>query len=207
MADKNINEGNAVGNVSSVELNGQIGIKSDSSPFAECLYFQDFYDENAVKKFTKNVERLIRTSREYNDYIALLRTNCSELNHDNILHNITNSDVDLEFHHYPFSLFDIVSIVMNNHVIDGKKFTSFSLAKEIMKLHYEHKIGLVPLTKTMHELAHDGKLFLSTKQIFGDYKSFIKEYEKGITAEQIIGLEELEKLSNDGIPSDIGGIL
>lgn len=208
MADDNkITEGNTIGNVSSIETNGQIGIRADSTPFAECFYFQDFYDESSIKKFAKNVEKLIRTSREYNEYIELLRTNCTDLNHDNIMHNITNGDVDLEFHHYPFTLYDIVVIVMNKHVIDAEKFTSFSIAKEVMKLHYAHKIGLVPLTKTNHELAHDGKLFISEKQIFGDFHKFMKEYDKGITIEQKSIISELEKMSSENIPSDIGGIL
>lgn len=200
--------GNTIGNVSSVETNdGQIGLKSDTSPFAECFYFQDFYDEAAVKKFAKNVERLIRTSREYKEYIELLRTNCIELNHDNILHNITTGDVDLEFHHYPFTLYDIVTIVMNQHVINAKKFTSFSIAKEVMELHYRHIIGLVPLTKTMHELAHDGKLFLSSKQIFGNYKQFMLEYDKAITIEQKSDVQEIEDMTDADVPSDIGGLL
>ena len=72
MEENKITEGNSIGNVASLEVDGQLGLKSDSSPFAECFYFQDFYDEQAVKKFAKSVERLIRTSREYNEYIELL---------------------------------------------------------------------------------------------------------------------------------------
>lgn len=200
--------GNAVGNVSSIETkDGQLGLKSDASPFAECFYFQDFYDEAAIKRFAKNVEKLIRTSREYSEYIELLRTNCVQLNHDNILHNITTGDVDLEFHHYPFTLYDIVTIVMNKHVVDASKFTSFSIAKEVMRLHYRHIIGLVPLTKTMHELAHDGKIFISTKQIFGNYKQFMAEYDSGITMEQKMDIQEIEDMTKIGTPSDVGGLL
>lgn len=200
--------GNAIGNVSSIETKeGQLGLKSDASPFAECFYFQDFYDEAAIKRFAKNVEKLIRTSREYSEYIELLRTNCVQLNHDNILHNITTGDVDLEFHHYPFTLYDIVTIVMNKHVVDASKFTSFSIAKEIMQLHYRHIIGLVPLTKTMHELAHDGKIFISTKQIFGNYRQFMAEYDSGITMEQKMNIQEIEDMTKIGTPSDIGGLL
>lgn len=202
-----IKTGNTIGNISSVEVDGQIGVQADSTPFAECFYFQDFYDESAVKKFAKNVERLIRTSREYNTYIELLRTNCNVLNHDNILHNITTGDVDLEFHHYPFTLFDIVMIVMNKHVIDGVKFTSFSIAKEIMELHYKHIIGLVPLTKTMHELAHDGKLFLGSNQVFGNYNEFIKLYQSGITPDQLAQIANIEEMTKTGAASDVRGIL
>lgn len=200
-------ENNNIGNISSIESNGQIGIKSDMTPFAETFYFQDFYDEKALKRFIKNVEKLIRTSREYSTYIELLRTNVNELNHDNILHNITTGDVSFEFHHYPFSLYDIVTIVVNKHIIEGEKFTSFSIAKEVMELHYQHKIGLVPLTKTTHELAHSGNLFLSTKQVFGDYKAFFNEYNKYIPGELKLLLTDIENKSINNFPSDFRGIL
>ena len=197
----------AIGNISAISLDNQLGIKSDTSPFSAPFYFQDFYDEAAIKKFTKNVEKLIRTSREYSTYIELLRTNCTTLNHDNILHNITASDASMEFHHYPFTLYDIVTIVMNSHVINKAPFTSFSIAKEVMQLHYRNIIGLVPLTKTTHELAHEGEIFLSTKQVFGNYKQFISEYGNAIPAELMLTLKDIEDKTKQGIPSDFGGLL
>ena len=47
-----------------------------------------------------------------------------------------------------------------------------------MKLHYEGKIGLVPLTKTAHELVHGGSIFipLNKDYVFGDYEKLIEEY-------------------------------
>ena len=67
--------------------------------------------KKAYKKFIGNIERLIRSSREYKKYIELLRTNLSALNLDNILSNITNADAELEFHHYPFTLYDVVDVM------------------------------------------------------------------------------------------------
>ena len=92
---------------------------------------------------------------------------------------MTNLDVDIELHHYPLNLFQIVETVMNYHVIHGDRFTSFSLALEILQLHYQNKIGLVPLDKTNHELAHNYSIFLSSKQIFGNRKEFVKQYAEG----------------------------
>lgn len=196
-----------IGNINTIETTAGTAIKSSNSPFAESFYFEDYYDEKAVKRFIKIVEKLIRTSREYNTYIELVRTNIGVLNHDNLLHNITTADVDLEFHHYPFSLYDITEIVMTQHIIKKEKFTSFSIAKEVMKLHYQHKIGLVPVTKTTHELIHSGNLFISSKQIFGDYKSFMKEYSNGISYELGNKVVKMEELSEKGIPSDFKGLL
>ena len=172
---------NSIGNIEAISVGDDFGIKSTDSPFAESFYFEDYYDEKTVKCFIKNVEKLIRTSREYKAYIELLRTNIHVLNHDNILSNITNADVDLEFHHYPFSLYEIVEIVMLKHIAENEKFTSFQIAKEVMNLHYHHQIGLVPLTKTMHELAHSGNIFISNKQIFGNFRNLMKTHASGIS--------------------------
>ena len=200
-------EGNKIGNVSSITHDNQLGIKASSTPFASCFYFQDYYDEKEVKKFIKNVETLIRRSREYNAYIELLRTNHTQLNHDNILHNITTSDADLEFHHYPFTLYEIVEICMNQHILAGTNFTTFSIAKEVMDLHYANIIGLVPLSKTMHELAHDNAIFISTDQVFGNYKKFMKDYNNAISAEKKVKIQDIEAKTKANNPSDFGGLL
>jgi len=116
--------------------------------------------------------------------------------------NITTADVDLEFHHYPLTLYDIIYICMNYHLINKENFTSFSLAKEVMNCHYRHIIGLVPLTKTTHELAHSGNLFLSSKQIFGDYSKFINEYAAGVTPELKQKIDLMEQMSEANVPTD-----
>lgn len=198
---------NKIGNIQAVSNETQIGIKSESSPFVAAFYFEDIYDDAAIKKFIKNTERLIRQSREYSTYIKEVRSTYTELNKDNILSNITNADTNLEFHHYPFTLYEIIEIIMLSHVVKNEKFTSFSIAKEIMVLHYKHLIGLVSLSETMHELAHSSNLFLSEKQIFGDYRGFMKIYENVISADLKNKIHNMEELSKAGAPSDFKGLL
>lgn len=198
---------NSIGNIHPIETNGSFGIKSENSPFAESFYFEDYYDDKAIKKFIKNVEKLVRTSREYKGYIEDLRTNILPLNHDSILGNITTADVDLEFHHYPLSLYDLIETVMLKNVIDKNKFTSFSIAKEVMELHSKHLVGLVPLTKTTHELAHSGAIFLSKNQVFGDYSTFMIDYNNAISLDIRNKVNLMEHYSNNGAPSDFKGLL
>lgn len=195
-----------IGNIETVEAGDDFGIKANDSPFAVSFYFEDYYDDKTVKQFIKNVEKLVRTSKEYKMYIELLRTNIFALNHDSIMTNITTADVDLEFHHNPFTLYDIIEVVMLKHITNGEKFTSFEIAKEVMGLHYRHKIGLTPLTKTTHELAHSGNLFISKKQIFGDYNGFMDEYKDGLTADLKNKVVIMEKYSEDEVPSDFRGL-
>lgn len=195
-----------IGNIESTEKFNNLSVKSKNSPFFENFYFAEMYEEAALKRFIKSTERLIRSSREYNSYLGMLKGSCAVLNKDNILSNITAADAELELHHYPFSLYDIVETVVWDHFIKKEKFNSFSLAKEIMEEHFKNNIGLVPLSKTMHELAHGGNIFISSKQVFGDYHRFMKKYEKGIRAELKKKIEEMEKKSQEpGVVSDFNG--
>jgi hypothetical protein len=200
-------EENKLGNINFTEINGNKVIKSENSPFAEGFHFSKFYDEKAYKKFITNVERLIRMSTEYKSYVELLHTNLNALNIDNILSNITLADAEIEFHHYPVTLFEVVDIIAINNFLNKKDFTSFSIAKEVMELHYKNLIGLVPLTKTNHDLAHSGNLFLSDKQVFGDYRLFVKKYDKAVSNELKEKIKQMEDFSAKNTPSDIKGLL
>lgn len=200
-------ETNSIGNIEAIEIEGDFGIKAVDSPFAESFYFEDYYDDKIVKRFIKSVEKLVRTSKEYKAYIELLRTNITALNHDNILSNITTADVEMEFHHYPFSLYDIIEICMLQHIVNNEKFTSFQIAKEVMNLHYHHKVGLVPLTQTTHELAHSGNIFISTRQVFGKYREFMSDYSQGVSRDLQDKINTFEEMSKKNVPSDVKGLL
>ena len=198
---------NIIGNINSyTDQKGNILLKSNNGIFCSSFYFQDYYDDRQIVKFVKSTEAIIRQSKEYNDYLALIKTNYNILNFDNVQSHINESDADIEIHHYPFTLFEIVDIVMTKHIAKKDKFTSFSLAKEIMNLHFAHKVGFVPLSKTNHELAHDNGLFLSTKQVFGNWKEFYEEYKEYISEEIKEKIRHIESLSDSGMASDFRGI-
>ena len=154
------------------------------------------------------LKKLIRQSKEYNQYIEQLRENVHQLNHDNLLINVSSGDAPLEFHHYPFSLYDLVEICMTNMVRNKVNITTFKVAKEVMRWHYKHLVGLVSLSETTHELAHNGDIFLSSKQVFGDYKGFMNLYGPDISADLHMKVDQMEKMSNiAGVKSDFKGVL
>ena len=74
-------EENKMRNIVFTEVDGKPVMESDS-PFPEAFYFSKFYEDREYKKFIKNVERQVRSSREYHMYVELLRTNVSALNLD-----------------------------------------------------------------------------------------------------------------------------
>lgn len=193
-------------NIGNLEFDN-LKIKSNKSIYCESFYFVDVFDETNLKKFIKSVERTVRSSKEYKRYIENLRTNVHALNYDTVMSNISNTDTALEFHHYPLSLYEISEILILDHLANKDNITSFSIAKEIMEYHFKNKIGLVSLTKTNHELAHDGALFLHKNQIFGKYEEFINEHPNGISMDIRNKIDRLNKMSDANVATDFKGLL
>lgn len=158
------------------------------------LYMDIYEDEKSLTDYIKQIVKMVRASYEYRQYIKILKsefdlTKCAFFKNLDITDE-GMSKVAFEMHHYPFTLFDIVSIVVQERMkdqsedpTDSKKFNKvldpFSITKEVMKLHYEGKVGLVPLSVTPHELYHAGELFipLNREFVFGNYEAFIDQYD------------------------------
>jgi len=130
-------------------------------------------------KFVKTCEMTIRKSMEYKDYIKFLH-NHLDMNHCEVLKNISNGNekhYTIEIHHEPFHLFDIVDTVIYKRQALGEPINPFLIADEVMELHYDEKVGLIPLSKTVHELVHNDKIFIPLQFIYQKYDKFYEEYE------------------------------
>ena len=106
---------------------------------------------------------------------------------DAFLLNLTSDEVEIQLHHFPFNLYSIVRIVAEYMLNNDLKISTFIVADEVIKLHLNGVIGLVPLSTTMHELAHLGKLTFLRTQIFGmwedfyiEFKDYMDDYEIGV---------------------------
>lgn len=129
-------------------------------------------------KFIKMVERIVRSSTEYKEYITFLKneidmTQCSFFSNVN---NKNKASVSIEIHHEPFTLFDIVSVVLEKYIDLGYDTNPLLISEEVMKLHYKNMVGLLPLSITVHQLTHDGKIFIPLQNVYGNYISFLEEY-------------------------------
>jgi len=149
------------------------------------------------EKFIKTCETVIRKSTEYKDYIRFLKNN---LNMDAciILSNIKNGNgkrYHIEIHHEPFTLFDIVETVISRRLEHGESINALNVADEVMDLHYSGLVGLVPLTSTMHELVHNGRIFIPLQYIYHKYNEFFKEYEPYMNTSLIEKIEAKVNLS------------
>lgn len=131
------------------------------------------------EKYIKTCENVIRKSMEYKDYIKFLRENM-DMDECIILSNLKSENgkkYHIEIHHEPFTLFDIVETVITKRLENGESINALNVADEVMDLHYSGVVGLVPLTITMHELVHKGRIFIPLQFIYHRYNEFFAEYE------------------------------
>lgn len=130
-------------------------------------------------KFIKRVETIIRSSMEYRDYISFLKeyVNMNQCAFFNNVSNSSSSKVRIEVHHDPLTLYDIVKIVVNKFIDEGIPLDDLYIADEVLALHYKNLVGLIPLSKSIHQIIHNSsELFIPLNLVYGDYKKFLEEY-------------------------------
>jgi hypothetical protein len=141
-------------------------------------------------KYIKRCEKMVRGSLEYKDCVKFLKQN---MNMDKcaILKNVNranNKKFSIELHHTPFTLFDIVDTVIRRREVLNESLNAQLVANEVTRLHYGEKdatnsiVGLVPLSATMHMLAHSGKVFIPLQYVYGAYDKFYEDYEPFINS-------------------------
>ena len=157
----------------------------------------DLADPDEFDKFIYGCEMMVRKDERYDNYISYLKD--LGFNKDVFQSKIDNDkfpDVSIEMHHGPiFNLFEICSIVTDHLLTNGEKVSTFKVADIVLK---EHELGniqvVMGLTKTNHQLVHDGAMFVHINQSIGNILEFIKRYKNGIKREHLYTLEKYLKL-------------
>ena len=156
-----------------------------------CKYISE--EDLTEKSITSLEKKVIRNSYEYKSYINYLKneldlTQCALL--PGI--DIKTDPVSLEFHHYPLTLYDITLTVACQLIAssDGKAVSGFDIAEQVMKEHYENNIGLIPLTKTLHQMAHSNSITIPLDKVSGNYKNFYNKYKEFMPAEVLERYED-----------------
>lgn len=130
-------------------------------------------------RLIKDIERIVRRSDEYKQYIQFLRTeiNMSEcIFFENVSNKNNNTGISIEIHHEPIDLFTIVNTVLDKWIDLDWDINPLLISEEVMQLHYKNQVGLVPLSATVHQLVHNGKIFIPLQNVYGNYLSFIEDY-------------------------------
>lgn len=157
----------------------------------------DLNNPKILPKFLMQVENICRKSRCYKKFIQFLKdqADMNKCSFYKNLNGISTSEIQIHMHHEPLTLYDIVNIVYNKRKKNNESLSEFQIAKEVMYNHYKMMVGLIPLSETVHELVHNGFLFIPTNVVFGYYKNFIEVYKEYIDPGILQILEYNEKVT------------
>lgn len=188
-----------------------IYVEDDGSPNGSMYNYEILTDNKEKDKFIKSIERIIRQSYEYKNFIGILKNVYGYTNSTFFKRiDIRDTKTPIEFHHYPFTLYDLVSIEVDFEIDKGEtEIDPIKIAERVMKYHYQLMVGLVPLSETEHELVHDGKKFVNIDEVKGDFEAYLEKFDHKIPdefKEKIQNLKYLSKQENEGVDID-GNIL
>lgn len=162
----------------------------------ECYNLEDDKD---YEHYVKDVKNEVGKSFEYKQFIKYLRENMN-MNKCSFLKGVSNEetfDIKIEIHHYPFTLQDIVEIVIRKRLYYHEPMELQMTTKEVMILHYKLLVGLIPLSETVHQLFHNGRLFIPVDKVLGRYNLFIDYYKPFCQPEQLEVLDRIEKYTKE----------
>lgn len=162
----------------------------------------DLFNAKDFKKYVDDIERVVRTSYEYREFVNYLR-NYMDMNRCAFFKNVTNANttkIKIHIHHHPFTLYDIAMTVYNKRCANRESLEVEIVAKEVMYIHYFLYVGLVPLAETVHELVHNQLLFVPLNIVMGKYDEFIdmyKDYVPEDAMDRFHTYEEMTKTYNE----------
>lgn len=180
--------------------NPTISINGDTY-FSVSLLKESFVEAKEMIKFIKSVEKMVRSSPEYTNLIKYIKEEL-KLNFCSYLNALDTETVSIELHHTPYNLHQIVEIVILKNEAEGRLFNTFSIALEVIELHYKNYIGLVSLSKSIHELAHsDERFYIHKDLVLGDVDTFYNIYKDYMNEELRYVYKGWKKYSDEN-PSD-----
>lgn len=175
-------------------LPSKISISNAEIPICdfECYCLED---DKSYKHYIDDIEKSVRRSFEYRKFIAYIR-DYMQMNQCAFIDGVDNTetfDIKIEIHHYPFSLHDITETVVKKRQYYKESLDVQMVAKEVMELHYKFMVGLIPLSETVHQIAHSSRIFIPTDKVMGRYNVFIDYYEPFIDPNLLEVLDRIEK--------------
>lgn len=129
--------------------------------------------KNGISRFRKST-----TYKNYKGFLMELGLDRCQV-HGNI---IAEEMATVEMHHNMLNIMDI-ALIITEHIMNTQGYIStFDLVSLLKKAHIEHKVQLVMLSLTPHQLYHNNDDFIiHPDQCIGDWVAFLEEYHTGIT--------------------------
>ena len=134
-------------------------------------------------KLITRIEKMVRNSYEYKELMTFLKEEMN-LDHCLIFSNVSIDIASIHMHHDPLRLYDVVDTILRKHekLYGEENINVFDIANEVMRIHYEGRIPLCPITATVHELIHSEGLFIPIQIIsqsgWGNWRLFLSLYKQ-----------------------------
>lgn len=146
---------------------------------------EEYFDElEPYNTFIKECEKVVRKSKHYKIFESWV-INVLGINYCQVQPSITTEDATIEMHHGPlFTLFDYCQIVLEKYIKLHIPINTISIAREVLRLHFDGCVQVVMVTKTNHEGIHNKDIFLNYKQGIGNLNKFITDYRAYFTEDQ-----------------------
>ncbi len=149
-------------------------LQLSDNPFNLPLEVSSFDSDKESFKFIKNVEKLVRSSLEYREWVSYVTESLGHRECALTKENI--NECSLEVHHHPINLFNICNAVTTDFINKNLKFTTYAIALEVIKLHFQNKVGYMVLLSDIHEKFHNGFQNLPIDSVHGNYQYLIDNY-------------------------------
>lgn len=160
--------------VKAADTNDDNVLHLENSEFDLHLRIDHFDDEGEKIRFIKSVEKMVRRSPEYslwrNYILDVLGQSTCEITNECI------TDCSIEVHHHPLGLYTIVETIVTDYINHQRQFSTFDIAKDVIELHFQNKVGYIVLISNMHEKFHNGKLQLPIEFVRGDWNWIPQHY-------------------------------
>lgn len=144
------------------------------------------YDDRTRTKFIKTIEKYVRGSYEYKQLIEYLHTQLG-MTYDMFFNQVSKEKgkrIGIEIHHLPFTLYDIVNVILRKYEEEEIPLDPYKIAEEVTICHYKGMVTLVPLSVTVHQLYHRGDIFIPVQymdkgfvRFYQEYKPYMADYE------------------------------
>ena len=164
----------------------------------DVIYEEKVNNAKSRTKFIKRVERIVRGSMEYKDFIQYI-SKYMDMNRCAFFLNAGTSDgsggnkLKIERHHTPLTLYDICDIVLQKYIDKGEPINDLMIAQEVLQLHYEGKVGLIPLSRAIHKIVHNTDLIKIPLWLVSDgYIDFLEEYEEYWIKNLMVDFEHID---------------
>lgn len=142
----------------------------DSEEYRFPQHKREFLTERELDSFVRNVEKLVRGCWEYKEWISSLRLQGA---YRCIFDEATLESATIEVHHTPYTLYDLVLVVINTY---PTILNSLIIAYKTIEMHTLNLVGWVPLCKTCHERVHNEDLKVPVREMRGMYAEIQNRY-------------------------------